>query len=451
MVLWYGYLAPVAPVAGPQPIEHSVYVEDYPTTSIMRGEPNQLGVSALSTTGEQSTLLMLVNFADKPDQPYTSAQAQLQLDATSNFFRASSNNQTWLEGTVVGWYTIPVSSTVCDYNAISDRARNAAFQAGINLALYNRYVYAFPQNACGWWGFGSVGGQPSQAWINGPLLLQALGHEMGHNLGLYHAHSKQCGTTSTTEPCSVSDYGDTFDIMGNYATGQFNPFHKELLGWLAPAEVTSPGSYYISTYELVNGLPHALKITRSDGSFYYVESRQTSNGVLVRSGEALNANSSYLYDMTMASPWNFYDAALPLGATFHDPLGLSIRVEALDTNGATVVVGANNENPPPPPVIVPDFALTASNPTMDVLRGKSSVSVLSLINAGGFAGKITLKAPRMPRGLSVNLKPTTITGLGTSQATFKADRNVMAGTYPITITGTSGALTHTVMLTVVVF
>ncbi len=34
---------------------------------------------------------------------------------------------------------------------------------GVDLSLYTRYVYAFPNNACTWWGLGSVGGNPSQA------------------------------------------------------------------------------------------------------------------------------------------------------------------------------------------------------------------------------------------------------------------------------------------------
>lgn len=68
-------------------------------------------------------------------------------------------------------------------------AEPAALAAGVNLSVYTRHVYAFPQNACPWWGLGSVGGTPSQAWINGSLALKVGSHDLGHNLGLYHAHS----------------------------------------------------------------------------------------------------------------------------------------------------------------------------------------------------------------------------------------------------------------------
>ena len=51
---------------------------------------------------------------------------------------------------MVGWYTIALSSTVCDYATLASQAKAAAQAAGVNLAAYTRYVYAFPQNACTW-------------------------------------------------------------------------------------------------------------------------------------------------------------------------------------------------------------------------------------------------------------------------------------------------------------
>jgi hypothetical protein len=66
-----------------------------------------------STLGEQRTLLILVNFQDNPIEPYTVADAESALfGETSDFFLENSSQQTWLSGDVVGWYTIPVASTV---------------------------------------------------------------------------------------------------------------------------------------------------------------------------------------------------------------------------------------------------------------------------------------------------------------------------------------------------
>jgi hypothetical protein len=93
----------------------------------------------------------------------------LVFNTTSNFFLENSYQQTWLTGDVAGWYTIPFTSTVCDIFSIASYAQSAASAAGFNLAAYKHYVYAFPQNACGGLGVGTVGGNPSEAWVIGTL------------------------------------------------------------------------------------------------------------------------------------------------------------------------------------------------------------------------------------------------------------------------------------------
>jgi hypothetical protein len=108
-----------------------------------------------NTFGAQSTLVILVNFQDAPtNQPYTVADAQsLVFGTVNNFILENSYQQTWLTGSVVGWYTIPLSSTTCNISSIASYAQSAASAAGVNLSAYTRYVYAFPQDsACGFGG-----------------------------------------------------------------------------------------------------------------------------------------------------------------------------------------------------------------------------------------------------------------------------------------------------------
>src|SRR6266567_4350672 len=101
-----------------------------------------------NTFGSQSVLVILVNFQDKVVQPYTIADAQNAFFVTANaFFQENSYQQTSLAGTVVGWYTIPVSVTTCDMSQIASDAQSAASNAGVNLTSYARYVYAFPYNS----------------------------------------------------------------------------------------------------------------------------------------------------------------------------------------------------------------------------------------------------------------------------------------------------------------
>jgi len=317
-----------------------------------------------NTVGAQQTLVILVNFADNATQPYTVATAQsVVFTTTSNFDLENSYGQTWLTGTVVGWYTIALSSTVCDYNTLASQAKSAAQAAGVNLSAYTRYVYAFPSNACTWWGLGTVGGNPSQAWVNGSFQLGVVGHEMGHNLGLYHSHSLDCGTTVLGTSCTTSEYGDTLDIMGGSLTAHYNAFQKGRLGWLnygtSPVTTTvqATGTYTIEPLETASTGPKALTVLKSTNTttgqqtWYYVEYRQALgfdsflssnsnvlNGVVIHTGSTSDGNSSYLLDLTPAtSSWS--DPALSAGQSFYDPdAGVTIAPLSVSSTGATVSV-----------------------------------------------------------------------------------------------------------------
>jgi Gametolysin peptidase M11/NPCBM-associated, NEW3 domain of alpha-galactosidase len=323
-----------------------------------------------NTLGAQKTLTILVNFSNAPTQPYTVATAQaVMFTTTSNYDFEASYQQTSLTGAVAGWFTIAETNVGCNYSTIAAQAKQAASAAGYVLSNYNRYVYVFPANGCGWWGLGSVGGNPSQAWIHTKygFSLAVVGHEMGHNFGLYHSHSMDCGSVAVASSgCSTSDYGDVFDIMGTANAAHFNAFQKERLGWLgagvSPPLTTVPAQAGTTTYTIApiedarDGRSRALKIPRgtacaATNEWFYVESRQAKgfdsflasntnvlSGVLVHKVTEGNADSSYLLDLTPAtSSWS--DAALAAGQTFTDPqTGLKIAPVSVTSTGALVNV-----------------------------------------------------------------------------------------------------------------
>ena len=296
-------------------------------------------VSVLSNTlGVQKTLVILVNFSDAPtSHPVRVATAQsVVFTTTSNYDLETSYQQTSLTGTVAGWFTIAETSAGCNYSTIASQAKQAAANAGYVLSNYNRYVYAFPANSCTWWGLGSVGGNPSQAWVHAKwgFSLGVVGHEMGHNFGLYHSHSLDCGTAVlAASGCTMSEYGDVFDIMGNSGSGHFNAYHKERLGWLnsgiSPPLTTVPVQAGPVTYAFAplenprDSVPRALKIPRgssctASNEYFYVEARKSvTGGVVIHRITDGSVDSSYLLDLTPAtSSWS--DAALPWGQAFYD-------------------------------------------------------------------------------------------------------------------------------------
>ena len=309
---------------------------------------------APNTFGQQNTIVILVNFRNNTTQPYDTTAAGAVFNTTSNFFLENSYQQAYLNTTIRGWYTLDMDAPYyvtnadgtktyyCDYSSIASKADAAATGAGVTLSNYTRKVYAFPQvSGCTWWGLGSVGGNPSRAWINGSLQLRVAAHEMGHNLGLWHSHSLDCGAAVIGGTCTSSDYGDVLDVMGS-SSYHFNAFQKERLGWLnygASPPITSAssnGSYSIYPLETLGNNPKAVKILKSintstgKSAYYYAECRQpigfdaglssnanVLNGLVIHTGDEASGNSSYLLDMTpVTASWN--DAALVTGLSFTD-------------------------------------------------------------------------------------------------------------------------------------
>lgn len=316
-----------------------------------------------NTFGEKRTLVFLVNFQDKTDQPYTKQQAQdLVFGQTSDFFLENSNDQTWLSGDVTGWYTLPLSSTSCDHWSIASLANDAAAQAGVSTSGYDRYMYVFPKNACSWMGLGTFSGTPGTTFINGRFQLNIVAHELGHNLGLDHSNSLDCGSSSIGEGCTVYGYGDFLDTMGNRNSAHFNAFQKTRLGWLSGlVSVDTDGSYTLDPYETAPGAnPKALRVLKSidpttgQKSWYYVEYRQAlgfdnflasndnvQNGVIVHTATDGVRTSSRLLDMTPDSdPLNDWDdPALVAGDSFTDAsAGVTIATSWNDANGVAVDV-----------------------------------------------------------------------------------------------------------------
>src|SRR2546426_9217696 len=88
-------------------------------------------------------------FRSNPIQPYTLDYARsVVFTTTSNFFLENSSQQTWLTGTVYGWYTIPLNSPVCDGFQIRDYSNAAATAAGDGPSPYCTILYAFTINTC---------------------------------------------------------------------------------------------------------------------------------------------------------------------------------------------------------------------------------------------------------------------------------------------------------------
>lgn len=96
---------------------------------------------------------------------------------------------------------------------------------------------------------------------------------------------------------------------------------------------------------------------------------------------------------------------------------------------------------------IPDFSLSASPGSLSIVQGTSKTSAITVGALNGFTGIVSLGLSGIPANASYSLSPVSVINSGTSTLTVNAG-TAMTGSYPLTITGTSGALAHNTIVTV---
>ena len=92
------------------------------------------------------------------------------------------------------------------------------------------------------------------------------------------------------------------------------------------------------------------------------------------------------------------------------------------------------------------FGITATPSPLPIARGASGNVVVAIVATGGFTGAVTVTYSGVPAGV------VTAVANGTNQVTLTltVPSTNAAGTFPLTITGTSGSLSATVMLSLII-
>lgn len=297
--------------------------------------------------------------------------------STREYYAEASYGIESLIGDVHGWLTVG-SLGDCDTRGLATQARAAAEQEGIDLSEYGQIMYYFPRDAsCSWAGLAQVGrpGRPAQdSWYNGYSSCGVLAHELGHNYGLQHSGSWNCGSVplaADTASCTRIEYGDVFCPMGS-GCWHMNGFQKTALGWLRDCnvvDVRQSGSFAVEPMALPTNGIQTLRVAIGDDQYLYIEYRASigldhrSNprngtdtlyqGVLLRVAEYtvgdpnVRPSAPTLLDMTPGSRANndHNDAALLVGESYTTPDGnVTVTLDALDETRAQVqVVIANPE------------------------------------------------------------------------------------------------------------
>src|SRR5205085_547587 len=96
---------------------------------------------------------------------------------------------------------------------------------------------------------------------------------------------------------------------------------------------------------------------------------------------------------------------------------------------------------------VGDFSVSATPGSRSVLPGGSAGYTVAATALNGFVDSVEFSATGLPTGVTAGFSPATIAGTGSTTLTLTTTATTPPGVYPVTITGTSGTLTHTATIT----
>ncbi len=307
------------------------------------------------TEGSKRLIFIRVDFSDLAGAPFSDALGTNMLAGLNTFYLEQSYGKTGFKPfAAAGSAMTPVlrmPNTAAYYGSVDasilrTAARSAATAKGYVLSSYDfdlTCMGAVP--GFGWAGLGYIGAPG--VWIRSAF--DASGgvpaHELGHNLGLFHANYWDTGGQSVTGAGASVEYGDPFDTMGNATAGQrhFNVRSKNFLDWLPNTyvkNVTTTGTYRVFAMDSTNGPTsvRALTIRYNLKTNYWIDVRQKfpsnqwlRNGVGLRWGRT-DASPTLLLDTTPGSADGKNDSAVVVGRTYSDR-ALGVHVTPIAKGG----------------------------------------------------------------------------------------------------------------------
>jgi hypothetical protein len=392
-------------------------------TSVQIIPESVLGASTTPVT--KNVLVIKVLLSDNVTQTYNDADINTALTgagySAEAFHKETSYGLVNFTNTLTPYISAPITMTqACNDKLgsypIVDQAVTAA---GYIPANYTIRVYLFPKSSsCGDIGAGTIGSSPTNMYPqkvfyynNGwsdtsssqPLYPTAsiYAHELGHNLGMDHSDTLNCGSKAIDvySNCSVTEYGDKYDTIGYGYTyyPQDNGPHKYLLGYFAPSNViniTQSGTYTINTLETNTSSPQIIRIPKSTGDYYYIDYRSNQgfdkmlpssviNGATLYIGGSSVVVSgaigkTYLLDTTPGDTSGFANASFTDGVTFSDPASNLTIQQVSHVVGSSVTLNITFSLPTATPTLTTaPTPTTALVPTATLTLVPTSVPVSS--------------------------------------------------------------------------
>jgi hypothetical protein len=95
---------------------------------------------------------------------------------------------------------------------------------------------------------------------------------------------------------------------------------------------------------------------------------------------------------------------------------------------------------------VPGFSMSSQPTSQTVMAGSSIAYTLTLTPQGGFNGTVSFSAAGLPTGATAIFNPVSLNSSGSSTLTVSTGASASAGSYTLSLIGTSGSLTNSALV-----
>lgn len=290
-----------------------------------------------ASTGLKTLLYLRAAFPETRLEPQTEAAAYDMMRQVNDWYVEASYGNFHLLTTVAPLIILPHTEAFYngpegdEYGLYSD-ALVAAAAMGYDYLSHDLDIVAYTGGPGNFNGAASIGSRG--IWLKS-MSVGTAAHELGHNLGLYHANFWNTSGRSVIGDGSNLEYGNIFDTMGPASAGNlhFNAAFKSQLDWLKwelVHDIHRSGVYRIHAYDQPRLDPanrYGFEVRKDDERSYWGEFRQKfgASNPWLRDGLLLNwspwsksAGGTHLLDTTPGTPEGRTDAALTIGRTFSD-------------------------------------------------------------------------------------------------------------------------------------
>ena len=277
-----------------------------------------------------------------------------------------------------------------------------------------------------------------------------------------HSVLPGAGTTYTATVAPIDGFTGnvSFDVLGlpSGASASFTPASVASAG-STTLGVSTSASTPVGTHTLtVRGT--SGPITRSTTVTLIVAANQAPTATITSPSSNMTINpggsisfagsgsdpdgnvASYAWTFGGGSPAASSEAA-PGAVTYSTPGSYSASLIVTDNAGAASVAATRT-------ITVADFSLSATPASRSVLPGAGTTYTATVGPINGFTGNVSFDVLGLPSGASASYTPASVSSAGSTTLAVSTSASTPAGTYTLTIRGTSGPITRSTTVTLIV-